>query len=73
MIEELVPIEHGEHRAQHDHADGQGQNPRRHVVRLVTLDSDIVLVCEFHDLRPLRGGDFAMVIRDEIISAEAAD
>ena len=30
--EKIAPIEHGEHRAQHDHADGQAQDPTRHVV-----------------------------------------
>src|ERR1700692_4224382 len=37
----VAPIEHGERRAQHDHADGQGQDPPRHVIRLVSLDADL--------------------------------
>ena len=54
----IEPIEHGEYRAQHDHAEGQPQDPRRYVVELIKAD---IAFIRFHDVSPFLtfdGGDF---------------
>jgi hypothetical protein len=46
----VIPIEHGEQCAQHDHADGQPQDPGRNVVDLI--EAAIALISKSHDVSP---------------------
>jgi hypothetical protein len=67
----VEPIEHSEYRAQHDHADGQPQDPRRYVVELIEA---AIAFIRFHDVSPfpaVRGWRFSSpMIRHNLSQSE---
>ena len=66
---QVIPIERGKYRAQHHHADGQPQDPRRDVIDLI--EADIAFISKSHDVCPLLRSRAAIpppMIRHEFIT-----